>query len=191
MKVDSCSADPFGQIDLVVNKPGIPRMARLSPQLRHRLVAGGATALLAFAVGLLVAAFGARAADEPARPLPVIEQAGSNSDRVQPTAEQFAPPYQPSSSDSRARYVDELYRQLIGQPPATGSGSHSGPRSQAAPSNDAAGSVRRWVSLDRESRRTPASSAGRRGREELMDLRKARKPKATPSGALSAARRHP
>ena len=146
MKFDSCSADPFGQIDLVVNKPGIPRMARLSPQLRHRLVAGGATALLAFAVGLLVAAFGARAADEPARPLPVIEQAGSNSDRVQPTAEQFAPPYQPSSSDSRARYVDELYRQLIGPTPETSSDSRSSSGLRAAPSDNAAGSVRRWTS---------------------------------------------
>jgi hypothetical protein len=68
MKFDSRFADALGQVDLVVNKPGIPKMVRLSPRLKHRLVAGGAAALLAFAVGLLVAAFGAWAADEPARP---------------------------------------------------------------------------------------------------------------------------
>jgi hypothetical protein len=146
MKFDSRFADALGQGDLGVNKPGIPKMAWLSPQLKHRLVAGGAAALLAFAVGLLIAVFGARAADEPARLRPAIERAGTDSVRVQPSAKQFAPPYQPNFSDGNARYVDELYRQLLGPPPATPSGSRSSTRFQAAPSDDAAGSVRRWVS---------------------------------------------
>ena len=68
MKFESCSAEAFGQVDLVLNKPGIPKGALLSPRLKHRLVAGSAAALLAFAVGLLVAVFAAWAADEPARP---------------------------------------------------------------------------------------------------------------------------
>jgi hypothetical protein len=92
MKFDSRFADALGQGDLVVNKPGIPKMARLSPRLKHRLVTGGAAALLAFAAGLLVAVFGALAADEPARSRPAIQRAGANSVRAQPTAEQFVPP---------------------------------------------------------------------------------------------------
>ena len=76
MKFDSRSADTFWQVDLVVNKPGIPKIALLSPRLKLRLVAGGAAALLAFAVGLLVAVFGALA-DEPARPRPAAERAGN------------------------------------------------------------------------------------------------------------------
>jgi hypothetical protein len=52
---------------------------------------------------------------------------------VQPIARQFAPPNQPDISDSDARYVDELYRQLIGPPPATSSSSRSmTPRSGSA-----------------------------------------------------------
>jgi hypothetical protein len=146
MKFDGRSADTFGQVDLVVNKPGIPKVALLSPRLKHSLVACGAAALLAFAVGLLVAVFGALAADEPARPRPTAERAGADSARVQPTAEQFAPPNQPDVSDSAARYVNELYRQLIGSSPATTSGSRSSSRLRAAPRDDAAGSVRRWTS---------------------------------------------
>ena len=115
----------FGQVDRVVNKPSILKMARLSPQLKHRLVAGAAAAMLAFAVGLLVAVFGAWAADEPARPRPTAERAGTDVVRAQPTAKQFAPPNQPDVSDSDSIYVDELYRQLIGPPPATSSGSRS------------------------------------------------------------------
>jgi hypothetical protein len=133
MKFDSGSADTFGQVDLVVNKPGIPKVALLSPRLKHRLVACGAAALLAFAVGLLVAVFGALAADQPARPRPTAERPGADSARVQQTARRCAPPNQPDVSDSDARYVDELYRQLIGPPPATSSSSRSmTPRSGSA-----------------------------------------------------------
>jgi hypothetical protein len=103
MKFDSRSADTFGQIDLVVSKPGIPKVVLLSPQLKHRLLACGAAALLAFAVGLLVAVFGALAADESARPRPTAERAGTDSVRVQPAPKQFAPPNQPDVSDSDAR----------------------------------------------------------------------------------------
>jgi hypothetical protein len=145
MKFDSRSADTFWQVDLVVNKPGIPKIALLSPRLKHRLVACGAAALLAFAVGLLVAVFGALA-DEPARPRPPAERAGPHSVRGQPTAQQFAPPNQPDVSDSDARTVDALYRLLVIPPPATTSGSRSSSRLRAAPRDDAAGSVRRWTS---------------------------------------------
>ena len=123
----------FGQVDRVVNKPSIPKMARLSPQLKQRLVASAAAALLAFAVGLLVAVFGAWAADEPARPRPTAERAGTDAVRAQPTAKQFAPPNQPDVSDRDSIYVDELYRQLIGPPSATSPGSRSITRRQPAP----------------------------------------------------------
>jgi len=145
MKFDSCSADAFRQVDLFLNKPGIPKGALLSPRLKHRLVAGGAAALLAFAVGLLVAVFAAWAADEPARPRPTAERAGTDSVRLRPTANQFVLPSQPGVSDRDSIYVDELYRQLIG-PPTTSSGSGSGSRLRAAPSDDAGGSIRRRVS---------------------------------------------
>jgi hypothetical protein len=59
-----------------------------------------------FAAGFLVAALGARAADEPARPRPAAERAGTDSARAQPTAEQFAPPNQPDISADDARTVD-------------------------------------------------------------------------------------
>jgi hypothetical protein len=142
MKFDSCSADAFGQVDLVLNKPGIRKGALLSPRLKHRLLAGAMAALLAFAVGLLVAAFGASAADEAVRPWPTAERAGTDSVRVQPTAKQVAPPNQPNVSDSDASEIDQLYRQLIGPPRGTSSGSHF----PAAPNDAAAGSVRRWTS---------------------------------------------
>jgi hypothetical protein len=146
MKFDSGSADTFGQVDLVVNKPGIPKVALLSPRLKHRLVACGAAALLAFAVGLLVAVFGARAADAPAQPGPTDERAGTHSVRGQPTAERFAPPNQPDVSSREASDIDKLYRELIGPPPATSSDSPSSTHLRTAPSNDAAGSVSRWMS---------------------------------------------
>jgi hypothetical protein len=101
-----------------------------------------AAAMLAFAAGLLVAALGAWAADEPARPRLTDERAGTHSVRAQPTAKQFAQPNQPDVSASHASDIDKLYRQLIGPPPATSSSS----RLRAAPNDDAAGSVRRWAS---------------------------------------------
>jgi hypothetical protein len=114
MKFDRRSAGAIRQVGLVVNKPGIPNVAPLDPRLKHRLVAGAAAAMLAFAVGLLVAVFGARAADEPARPQPTDERAGTDSVRVQPTAEQFAPPNQPDVSATDASDIDKIYRLLIG-----------------------------------------------------------------------------
>ena len=129
MKFDSCSAGPFGQVDLVVNKPGIPKVTLLSPRLKHRLVACGAAALLAFAVGLLVAVFGALAADESARPRPTTERTGTDSVRAQSAAKQFAPPNQPDVSAGDAGTVDALYRLLIGPQPAA----PSDPRSSTPP----------------------------------------------------------
>jgi hypothetical protein len=129
MKFGSCFAGSLGQEGVLVNKSGIPKMARLSPQLKHRIVAGGAATLLAFAVGLLVAALGAWAADEPARSRPTTERAGTDSARAQPTAQQSALPNQPSSSASDANYIDQLYRQLIGPQPAA----QPDPRSSTPP----------------------------------------------------------
>jgi hypothetical protein len=146
MKLHSRSADAVRQVNLGFQKPGIPNVALLSPRLKHRLIACAAAAMLAFAVGLLVAAFGARAADEPARPQPSAERAGTDSVRVQPTAKEFAPPNQPDVSATGARDIDLLYRQLIGPPAATSSGSHSKTRLLAAPHDDAAGSLGRRLS---------------------------------------------
>jgi hypothetical protein len=92
-------------VDLVVNKTGIRTEARLTPWNKDRPAAGGAVAMLAFAAGLIVAAVGARAADEPARPRPTAERASTDSVRVQPTAKQFTPPNQPEihASDGSRR----------------------------------------------------------------------------------------
>jgi hypothetical protein len=103
MKFDSRSADAFGQVDIVVDNAGIPNVAPLTAWHKDRPAAGRAAAMLAFAAGLLVAALGARAADEPARPRPAAERAGTDSARAQPTAEQFAPPNQPDISADDAR----------------------------------------------------------------------------------------
>jgi hypothetical protein len=102
--------------------------------------------MLAFAAGLLVAAIGAPAAGELARPQPTADRAGEAKVRLQPTAEQFTPPSQPDVGASDARYVDQLYRQLIGPTPETSSDSRSSSGLRAAPSDNAAGSVRRWTS---------------------------------------------
>jgi hypothetical protein len=104
-----------------------------------------AAAMLAFAAGLLVAALGA-GANEPARPQPTAERAGTDSARVQPTAKQFALPNRPDISASDARTVDAPYRLLIGPQPATSSDSRSStPTFGAAPRDNVAGSVRRWT----------------------------------------------
>ena len=141
MNFDSLSADPFGQVDFVVKNAGIPNVRPLtSRHKQHRPAAARAAAMLAFVAGLLITALGAWAADEPARPRPTVERAGTDVVRFQPTAEQFAPPNQPGFSASGARFIDQLYRQLIGPPPATSSSS----RRRAAPNDNAVGSVRRW-----------------------------------------------
>ena len=102
-----------------------------------------AMAMLAFAAGLLVTTLAARAADEPARPRPTVEQGGTDSVRVQPTEKSFAPPNQPDVSASEASDIDKIYRQLIGpRPPLLDSPSSARPR--AVPGDDDAGSVRRW-----------------------------------------------
>ena len=143
MKLDSRSADMVRQVNLAFNKPGIPNVGQLPPRLKHRLIAGAAAAVLAFAVGFLVAVFGALAADEPARAQPLVERAITDSVRVQPTAKEFAPPNQPDVSAAGARDIDLLYRQLIGPPTATSTGSHSNSRLRAAPSDEAAGGLKR------------------------------------------------
>ena len=68
MRFDSRSTDAVVQSDLVVNNAGISNVALLRPWHKGRPAAGGAAAMLAFAAGLLVAALGAWAADESARP---------------------------------------------------------------------------------------------------------------------------
>ena len=141
MRFVSRSADAVVQSDLVVNNAGISNVAPLkSWHKHHRPTAAHAAAMLAFAAGLLVAALGAGAA-EPARPWLTAERAATDSVRGQPIAKQFAPPNQPDVSASDAHTVDELFRLLIGPPPATS----SSPRLRTAPNDDAAGSVRRWA----------------------------------------------
>jgi hypothetical protein len=122
MKFDRRSAGVFGWVDHVVGGADMQHMASLRPWHKDRPAAGRAAAILAFAAGFRVAALGAPAADEPARPRPSAERAGTDGVRVQPTAKQFAPPYQPDVSASDARDIDILYRRLIGPPPATSSG---------------------------------------------------------------------
>ena len=130
MKFDRRST--FGLVDIVVSNAGVQRAAPLAPPQKDRAGAGRGAAMLAFATGLLVAAIGAPAAGEPARPQPTVDRVGEDSVRVQPTARQFAPPSQPDVSASDAGYVDELYRQLMGPPSATSSDSRSSPPSGSA-----------------------------------------------------------
>jgi hypothetical protein len=139
MRFDSRSTDAVVQSDLVVNNAGISNVALLRPWHKGRPAAGRAAAMLAFAAGLLVAALGA-GANEPARAQPTVARAGTDIVRFQPTAQQFAPPNQPEISASDASFIDQLYRQLIGPPPAASSNS----RLRAAPNDAAAGSVRHW-----------------------------------------------
>jgi hypothetical protein len=146
MRFDSRSAKAVGRVDILVNNACLPKVASRAPWHKDRPAAGRAAAMLAFAAGLLVGALGARAEDAPVGPQPTAERAGADSRRMRPTAEQFAPPYQPNFSTSDARYVDELYHHLIGSLPPNSSDSRSSNRPRAAPNDDAAGSVRRWVS---------------------------------------------
>src|SRR5271169_3469076 len=116
MRFDSLSADAVGQVDFVVNKPGIPNVAQLTPWRKHRAAVSRAAAMLGFTFGLLVNALGA-GADEPTQPRSTVERAGTDIVRFQPTAEQFAPPNQPDIGASDAPFIDQLYRELIGPPP--------------------------------------------------------------------------
>ena len=91
MKSDTLSTDAVEQVDFVVSNAGIPNLAPLTSRHKHHHPAAArAGAMLAFAAGLLVAALGAWAADEPARPRPTAERAGTDIVRFQPTAERFA-----------------------------------------------------------------------------------------------------
>jgi hypothetical protein len=105
-----------------------------------------AGARLALAAGLLLIVVGAGAADDLARSESIAERAGMESIRAQPIAEQFEAPNQPATSASDARFIDELYRQLIGPPPATSSGFRSSSHLQEVPKDYDVGSVRRWAS---------------------------------------------
>ncbi len=74
----------------------------------HKEVAAfAAAALVAFAAGLLAAAIGARAADEPTQHQPPAERAGTNSVHGEPTDRQFAPPNRPDVTvgDASTRHI--------------------------------------------------------------------------------------
>jgi len=107
-------------------------MVRRAANLLVRTLQAAGVIMLA---GLLVAAIGARAAEEPARLQPTAEQVRTDSDRMQPTAKEFLPPNQPDVNPNDARAVDELYHLLIGRQPANS----LDPRSSTRPS----GSVER------------------------------------------------
>ncbi len=53
MKSDSRYAGAFGQLDLVVNNTGIPKLAPLTPWHKDCPAAARAAAMLALAAGLL------------------------------------------------------------------------------------------------------------------------------------------
>jgi hypothetical protein len=102
---------------------GAPVRCRTAALLQKgRCAAGCAVAMLGFAAGLLVVAPPAWAADEPTRIQPAAEGVGATAVRVQPIAKQFAPPNQPDLTDSRAREIEELFRQLMCTPTATSPG---------------------------------------------------------------------
>jgi hypothetical protein len=100
---------------------------RVTDLLVETLRAAGVI-MLAFAAGLLAAAIGARAAEEPARSQPTADRVHMDSVRRQPTEKQFAPPNQPDVNPNDARAVDELYRLLIGPQPANSSDFRSSTR---------------------------------------------------------------
>ena len=130
MKLNSRSADPFEQVDLVVNNPALPAVASPTPWHKQRGAAARAAAMLALAAGLFAATLGA-VADEPARFEPTAK-ADTDCHCMQPTAEQFLPPNQPDINPSDARAVDELYHLLIGPQPANS----LDPRSSTGPSGN-------------------------------------------------------
>lgn len=136
MEFDRHSAAALRRVDLVVNNGGAPDAAPLPPWRKGRPAAGHAAAMLAFTAGLIVPALGAWA-DEPVRPQPTAERAGTDNVRGQPSAKQFAPPNQPDIGAREARAVDALYRLLVGPQPATSSDFSSSPGLLAALSNDA------------------------------------------------------
>jgi len=116
MKVDSCSHDALGQVDLVVNAADVLTVASPMPSHKDRPAAGHPAAMVAFVAGLLVAALGA-GADEPARSYPIAGRGGTAGIHGQPTAQQFAPPNQLDVSANHAGTVDALYRLLMGPQP--------------------------------------------------------------------------
>ena len=111
--------------DLALEADRLVKMAARGHERPRNGAAGRAMAMLAFAAGLLVAALGAPAADEPVRSQSTAERDGTDSARVQPAAKQFATPNQPDVSASDARAVDALYRLLIRPQPATPSDTRS------------------------------------------------------------------
>jgi hypothetical protein len=93
----------------------------------EEVAAFAAAALVAFAAGLL-AAGGARAADEPTQLRPPTERAGTNSVHGEPTDRQFAPPNRPDVTVGDAHIVGALYRPIIGPQLANSSDPRSGTR---------------------------------------------------------------
>ena len=103
-----------------------PRLGSPEPTgtLGRTATALARTTALTMAFALAAAPL-APAADEPARPQPTAEGAGTVRTHVQPTAIEFAPPNQPDVSASEAREIDELYRQVMSRSaPPSGWGMH-------------------------------------------------------------------
>ena len=85
-----------------------------------RWALGATTAFLA--VGLLTTVPSGQAADNKPPPQRNAEP-GTPHIRIQPNANEFAPPNQPDVSADSARTIDTLYRELRGPQPTTSSGS--------------------------------------------------------------------
>ena len=100
MKFNSDSAGAFGQVDIVVDNAGVPNLAPLTPWHKDRPAAGRAAAMLAFAAGFLVAALGARAAGQAARPHPSAERARTASACSRPRSSSRSP-ISPMSAPAR------------------------------------------------------------------------------------------
>ena len=84
-----------------------------------------AAASLAVAVGLLLTGSVARADEGWENGQRTIDGAHTDRVRVQPTAREFAPPYQPDVGASAARDIDALYQQLTGAKPDRASDARS------------------------------------------------------------------
>ena len=109
MKFEGRPADAFRQVGLVVNDAGIPNVAPLTPWHKDRPAAGRAAAMLAFLAGLLVAALGAWAAGEPARPRPTDERAARTaSARSRPQSSSRSPISPTSAPATRATSTSSI-----------------------------------------------------------------------------------
>jgi hypothetical protein len=87
-----------------------------------RWALGVTTAMALLAAGLFTTVPSGQAADNKPSPQPNAEP-GTPHIRVQPKANEFAPPNQPDIGADSARTIDTLYRELHGPQPSTSSGS--------------------------------------------------------------------